>query len=272
VSSDFDSWIAAKAINPVVDRLRRRLPVTAFGVRIGRTPDIARLAKASGHDVIWVDLEHSSIPIDAAVQICATALDLGMTPFVRVPERDYGVVGRLLDGGAAGIMAPRIETPEQAADIVAACRFPPHGHRSAIATVPHVEYRKLSAPVLYDTLNRSVAVKVLIESPLGIANIEAIANVPGVDFIGIGTNDLSAELGVPGEFRHPKVRAAHEAALAGCIRAGKPLAIGGVPDMAYGAELIRMGAAPFLMTAIDTDLLLAAATERVRNFLESIVP
>jgi 2-keto-3-deoxy-L-rhamnonate aldolase RhmA len=136
--------------------------------------------------------------------------------------------------------------------------------------LPYVQYRKLSAPVLYDTMNRSVAVKVLIESALGIANIEAIASVPGVDFVGIGTNDLSAELGVPGEFRHAKVRAAHEAALAGCKRAGKPLAIGGVPDLAYGAELIRMGAAPFLMTAIDTDLLLAAATERVTRALESI--
>ena len=270
MSNDLDPWIAAKASNPVLERLRKRLPVTAFGVRISRTPDIARLAKASGHDVLWVDLEHSSIPIDAAVQICATALDLGMTPFVRVPERDYGVIGRLLDGGAAGIMAPRIETPEQAADIVAACRFPGQGHRSAIATLPYVEYRKLPAPVLYDTVNRSVAVKVLIESALGIANIEAIANVPGIDFIGIGTNDLSAELGVPGEYRHAKVRAAHEAALAGCARAGKPLAIGGVPDLAYGAELIRMGAAPFLMTAIDTDLLLGAATERVKQALQSI--
>ncbi len=270
MSNTPESWTAAATTNPVLDRLRRGLPVTAFGVRISRTPDIARLAKASGHDAIWVDLEHSSIPIDAAVQICATALDIGITPFVRVPERDYGVIGRLLDGGAAGIMAPRIETPEQAADIVAACRFPGQGHRSAIGGLPHLGYRKLPAPVLYDTMNRSVAIKVLIESPLGIANIEAIANVPGIDFIGIGTNDLSAELGVPGEFRHAKVRAAHEAALAGCANAGKPLAIGGVPDLAYGAELIRMGAAPFLMTAIDTDLLLASATERVRQALESI--
>lgn len=58
--------------------------------------------------------------------------------------------------------------------------------------------------------------------------------------------------------------------MAGCLKAGKPLAIGGIPDLAYSAELIRLGAAPFLMTAIDTDLLLAAATERVKKALESI--
>jgi 4-hydroxy-2-oxoheptanedioate aldolase len=261
------------AIAPVcalLQRLRERQPVAALGVRSARTPEIARLAKASGHDLIWVDLEHSSMPIDAAAMICACAHDLGLVALVRVPEHDYGVIGRLLDGGAAGIIAPRIETAEQAAEVVAACRFPPRGHRSAIAQLPTLGYRRLPAEQLNEVCNRDTLVKLLIESPAGIEDLPRILAVPGVDLIGIGANDLSAELGVPGEFRHAKVRAAHEAALAGCLRAGKPLAIGGVPDLVYGAELIRMGAAPFLMTAIDTDLLLAAATERVKKALESI--
>ncbi|QNK69289.1 HpcH/HpaI aldolase family protein [Variovorax sp. PAMC26660] len=256
--------------NLVVSRLLQRLPVAALGIRCSRTPDIARIAKASGHHAIWVDLEHSSIAIDAAVQICAAALDIGLMPFVRVPEREYGVIGRLLDGGAGGIIAPRIETVAQAEDLVAACRFPPLGHRSAIGTLPHVGYRKMTAPDFNAAMNRATAVKVLIESPLGIANIEGIAAVPGIDIVGIGTNDLSAELGVAGDFRHARVRAAHDAALAACLRVGKPLAIGGIADAAYSAELMHRGAAPFLMTGIDTDLLLAAAHERVRLALASL--
>jgi 4-hydroxy-2-oxoheptanedioate aldolase len=55
---------------------------------------------------------------------------------VRVPEREYGAIGRLLDAGASGLIFPRVETAAQAADLAAACRFPPHGHRSAIATLP----------------------------------------------------------------------------------------------------------------------------------------
>ncbi|CAN5494174.1 aldolase/citrate lyase family protein [soil metagenome] len=260
---------AADFTNLVVHRLRQRLPVAALGIRSSRTPDIARIAKASGHHAIWVDLEHSSIPIDAAVQICATALDIGLMSFVRIPEREYGVIGRLLDGGAGGIIAPRIETVAQAEDLVAACRFPPLGHRSAIGTLPHVGYHRMPAAEFNAAMNQATAVKVLIESPLGIENIERIAAVPGIDIMGIGTNDLSAELGVPGDFRHARVRAAHDAALAACLRVGKPLVIGGIADAAYAAELMHRGAAPFLMTAIDTDLLLSAAHERVRLALAS---
>ncbi len=256
--------------NDVVSRLHAGIPVLAFGVRFSRTPDIARLAKASGHHVIWIDLEHSTISIDAAAQICATALDLGLVPFVRIPEREYGVVGRLLDGGAAGIIAPRIETAEQARDLVAACRFPPLGHRSAIASLPHVGYKKMPAATFNEAMNRSTMLKVLIESPLGIENIGEIAAVPGVDFLGIGTNDLSAELGVAGEYQHPLVRSAHDKALQACKKAGKPLAIGGIADAAYSAELIKRGAAPFLMTGIDTDILLSATQIRVKQALESI--
>lgn len=253
--------------NPVLAMLARREPVLALGVRHARTADIARYAKASGHHCLWVDLEHSTMGVDAAAQICAAALDLGLVPLVRVPERDYGVIGRLLDGGALGIIAPRIETAEQAADLVAACRFPPQGHRSAIAALPQSGFRKQAAGELQQEANAMTLLQVLLESPLGIANAEDIAAVPGVDMLAIGTNDLSAELGVPGDFRHPSVRAAHLQALAACDRAGKPLAIGGIADPAYAAELMAQGAAPFLMTGIDSDILLAALHERARQSL-----
>ncbi len=210
------------------------------------------------------------MPIDIAAQLCAAALDLGLAPFVRIPERDYGVVGRLLDGGALGIIAPRVESVGQAQDIIAACRFPPLGHRSAIATLPQMGYRKMDGAHANDTMNRSTVVKILLESPRGIANAADIAALPGVDLLAIGTNDLTAEMGIPGNFRHPEVRKLHEQALAACRRACKPLVIGGIGDLAYSAELIRLGAAPFLFTGIDTDLLLAAARERVERSLASL--
>lgn len=253
----------------LLQKLRDGQAVTALGVRGARTPEIARLARASGHDLIWVDLEHSSMPIDAAASICACAHDLGMVALVRVPEREYGVIGRLLDGGAAGIIAPRIETAEQAADVVAACRFPPLGHRSAIAQLPALGYRRLPAAQVNDISNRHTLVKVLIESPAGIANLPHILAVPGVDLIGIGANDLSAELGVPGDYRHPSMRAALDAAIAACRSAGKPLAIGGIADPAHVAELIAQGSAPFMMTGIDTEILLSSATERVQRAMSA---
>jgi 2-keto-3-deoxy-L-rhamnonate aldolase RhmA len=260
-------WLVARA---AVERLTQGLPVLALGIRGSRTPDIARIARSSGHHALWVDLEHSAMPIDAAAQICAAAVDLGLASFVRIPEREYGVIGRLLDGGALGIIAPRIETAEEAQEIVEACRFPPLGHRSAIATLAHVGFQKLPPVRLYQTLNQATVVKVLIESPRGIENIAAIAALPGVDIVGIGTNDLTSEMGVAGQFRHPDVRAAHQSAITACQRAQKPLAIGGVGDVAYAAELIRLGAAPFLFTGIDSDLLLVAAGDRVSQALVSL--
>jgi 2-keto-3-deoxy-L-rhamnonate aldolase RhmA len=254
----------------VVERLTQGIPVAALGVRGSRTAEIARIARSSGHHAIWVDLEHSTMPIDTAALICAAALDLGLAPFARIPEREYGVIGRLLDGGVLGIIAPRIESAEAAQDIVAACRFPPFGHRSAIATLAHLDFQKMPMAQFNQTLNQATVVKILLESPRGIENAEAIAAVPGVDIVGIGTNDLTAEMGVEGQYRHPDVRKAHETAISACRRAQKPLAIGGIGDLAYAAELIRLGAAPFMFTGIDTDLLLAAARDRVSQALASL--
>jgi 4-hydroxy-2-oxoheptanedioate aldolase len=260
-------WLVARAL---VERLNQRIPVAALGIRGARSADIARIARSSGHHAIWVDLEHSTMPIDTAALICAAALDLGLAPFARIPEREYGVIGRLLDGGVLGIIAPRVETVAEAQDIIAACRFPPLGHRSAIATLAHVNFEKMSASQFNQTMNQATVVKILLESPLGIENAEAIAALPGVDIVGIGTNDLAAEMGVPGQFRHADVRKAHEAAISACQRAGKPLAIGGIADIAYASELIRLGAAPFLFTGIDTDLLLAAARDRISQVMASL--
>jgi 4-hydroxy-2-oxoheptanedioate aldolase len=267
MQDDKAPWLVARGI---VERLGQGVPVAALGVRTSRTADIARIARSSGHHAIWVDLEHSTMPIDTAALICSAALDLGLAPFARVPEREYGVIGRLLDGGVLGIIAPRIETVEEAQDIVAACRFPPLGHRSAVATLAHLDFQKMPAQQFNDELNRATVVKILLESPRGIDNAEAIASLPGVDIVGIGTNDLTAEMGFPGQFRHPDVRKAHEFAIAACKRARKPLAIGGIADVAYAVELIRLGAAPFMFTGIDTDLLLSAARERLSVALATL--
>src|SRR5260370_18467430 len=102
---DRASWLVARAM---VERLTRGVPAVALGVRSSRTADIARVARSSGHHAIWVDLEHSTMPIDTAALICAAALDLVLATFARIPELEYGVIIRLLEGGVLGIIAPRV--------------------------------------------------------------------------------------------------------------------------------------------------------------------
>ena len=138
-----------------------------LGIRGARTTDIARVAASTGHHAVLVDLEHSTMSLDVAAAICSAAHDLGLVPFVRTPEREYGAIGRLLDGGAEGIVAPRIETAEEAATVVGACRFPPRGQRSQLASVPSLGMRPTPAKTLNPLLDEATLVQILIETPRG---------------------------------------------------------------------------------------------------------
>ena len=92
-------------MNAFLDRLRGSDPVLMLAIRSSRTADVVRIAKSTGHHAVMVDLEHSTMPLDVAAALCATAGDLGLFSFVRVQEREYGALGRLLDCGAQGIIA-----------------------------------------------------------------------------------------------------------------------------------------------------------------------
>src|SRR5580658_6030755 len=144
--------------NAVLRKLAQGEPLLSLGIRNARTAEIVRMAKTAGYGIVWIDLEHSSISIDCAVQISATAADLGLEAWVRVPEREYGVIGRLLDGGVTGIVAPRVETAEEAQQIVTAARFPPRGYRSQIAHLPQVGYRKLPAAEMMVAADRATTI------------------------------------------------------------------------------------------------------------------
>ncbi len=247
--------------------LRAGRPQLVLGVRISRSTDVIRIAKSTGHHGIMIDLEHSTMSIDTAATLCTTADDLGLTAFVRIPENDYGVIGRLLDGGAHGIVVPRVETAEQAELLAGACRFPPRGHRSQTAQLPQLGMVPTRSTELAPVVDRATIVKVLLESPRGIENAAAIAAVDGIDIIGIGANDLTAELGIPGQYDDPQVKDAARAVWAAVESAGKIGMIGGISGTAILAEYLAMGLSPFLLTGTDSDLLFDGAQSRVERWL-----
>ena len=217
-------------------------------------------------NLIWIDLEHSSMSVDCAAQLAATTTDLGMISWVRVPEREYGVIGRLLDCGANGIISPKIETAQGARDAVAACRFPPLGQRSALAILPQYGYVRMPAADLTRRANEDVVLQVLLESRKGIENADEIAAVEGVDILGIGTNDLTADFGRPGEVRSPEVMAACRTVAEAARRHGKLAVIGGVGDPQHWRELLDIGFAPLVFAGIDTDLIAAALDQRAADW------
>jgi 2-keto-3-deoxy-L-rhamnonate aldolase RhmA len=254
--------------NHFLNRVAEGSLVLMLGIRSARSADVVRIAAASGHHAVMVDLEHSTMSIDQAAQLCCVAADLGMTPLVRVPEREYGNIGRLLDGGAHGVVFPRIETVEEAMTASRACRFPPRGQRSAVSTVPQAGMRPTKAPELAPLLDELTVVQVLIETPEGVANADAIAAIDGVDSICIGANDLTAELGIPGSYGEQQFLDAVAKVAEACKRHAKPLQVGGVADLDLVASFLRSGVSALMLTGTDTDLLFAAASRRVSELTQ----
>ena len=257
------AWATDEA--PMLAALRTGVPQYMLGVRSGRTAEVVRIAKSTGHHCVMIDLEHSAMSVETAAALCGAASDLGLTALVRVPEREYGMIGRLLDSGAHGIIAPRVETAEEASLIADACRFPPLGHRSQLAMVPAFGMVPTPAAVLNPVLNRQTILKVLIESPRGVQNAPEIAAVPGVDILGVGANDFTSELGVPGDYRDQAFHAGVAAVAEAARDAGKLSMVGGVGDAAIMAELMSLGLCPMYLTGMDTDLLFQGARDRLQR-------
>jgi len=263
-----DPQAVAGGRNPFLDRLRDGELTLMLGIRSSRTADVVRIAREAGYHAVMIDLEHSTMPLDVAAQLCATAGDLGLTPFVRVPEQDYGTIGRLLDGGAQGIIAPRIDTADQARAVALACRFAPRGQRSQLATVPQFGLRPTPASIMNPALDRATIVQTLIETPAGVASADAIAQLDGVDMLAIGANDLTAELGVPGRYDDPRVRDAVATAARACQRHGKLLMVGGIADLAILDDLAPLGVCPLQLAGTDTELLFTGAAARAGKFAQ----
>ncbi len=235
----------------------------ALGVilRQARTVDIAGIMKSCGYDWLFLDLEHNSMDLDTAVQIAVAALGAGIAPVARVPAGQLWMATRFLDGGGLGIVVPHVDTPEEAHRIAQALRYPPLGHRSVAGGLPHFGYAKVGLAETCAAINAATLVVVMLETPTAIANAAAIAAVPGIDSLLIGTNDLAMELGIPGGFGDERIVAAYQAVCDACRMQGKFAGVGGVADEALLRRYIGMGVR-LVLPGSDLAFMVTAASER----------
>ena len=237
-------------------------------MRIARSVEIAPLAARWGYDWLFLDLEHSSMPLQVAADISIAALGNGVAPLARVSRRDYVTAARILDAGAWGVLMAHVETGEDAAEMVAELRFPPLGHRSVSYAMAQLGYPSLTATDAAAQFDREATLVAMIESRQAVANAEAIAAVPGVDALFVGANDLSMDLGVAGEFGHDEIAAACVRVVDACRRHGKWPALGGV----YAEPLLRryvgMGMS-MVLGGTDMALLTQSAQQRVAMIRET---
>ena len=239
-----------------------------FGVAHLRTSGTPMLAAASGHDWIFIDCEHSAFSIQEATQLCLAALPTGITPILRVCADAIDEGTRALDNGALGIVVPHVDTAKQAKRIADAFHYPPMGHRSWGGSPAVYGYQPPTPAEAQAALNAEILTVVMIESPEGVANADAIAAVEGVDVLLMGTSDLTAELGIAGQIGHPKVVAAYEKVIKACRKHGKFAGMGGVYDKEHAARYIGMGA-QFLLSGNDHNYLMAGASARA-EFLRGL--
>lgn len=198
-----------------------------FSVRQIRSVDIALAAKAAGYDCLYIDMEHSGISVADTGQICVTSLAVGIAPFVRVPAGSLDVAAQVLDLGAMGIIAPHISGPEDAKRMVDCCKYPPVGHRSNSSSIPQQYLSPKPLLKVQEQINEETMVFAMIESRDGLQNVEAIAAVDGVDCLLVGSSDLTAELGIPGQFDNDILIKAFEKICAAAKKHGKHVSLGG---------------------------------------------
>ncbi|HVS15874.1 MAG TPA: aldolase/citrate lyase family protein [Thermoanaerobaculia bacterium] len=235
---------------PDLPRLLQRLRAGEPALGVWSVLDsTATIEAISSLPVDWVTLdgEHGLIAAGACLPQLQ-AVRPPVTALVRLPAADPALAARVLDAGADGIVVPRVESAEQAAAMVAACRYPPAGRRGI---GPHraAGYGTRAADYLAHA-NERVAVVVQIESRAALERRAEIVGVEGLAAALIGPNDLAASLGRFGQLDHPEVEEAIGEVLAACRAAGLPAAI----YCRSGADARARIAQGFAMVNVTSDL------------------
>lgn len=158
----------------------------------------------SGAHSVTVDLQHGMLGFSDALAMLQAISATPATPMVRVPSLDPAQIMKLLDAGAYGVICPMISTPEQAAELVAACRYPPTGKRS-FGPSRGLLY---GGPDYIAKADETVMVIPMIETAQAVDQIADILDVDGIDMIYLGPNDLAFELDGHVGFPRPKSEAA----------------------------------------------------------------
>lgn len=186
-----------------------------------REPEVVELIGQAGYDGVFIDMEHTGFDLRDVQMMLLAAERYGITAMVRTPGFDPAFILRLLDMGVPGIYLPHITSVETARQAVAAVRYSPLGDRGVIGFCRAAGYGQTPLMEHMEQSNREVMLTVMIEDADALDDIEAIADVDGIDLIAPAPSDLSASLGVAGHPDHPKLVAAMERIMGAVRKRGK---------------------------------------------------
>lgn len=228
----------------------------------------AEIAGHAGYDVLLIDHEHSPYDFESALHCMNAARGTAAETWVRIPANDQAYVKRILDCGADGIMCPMINSAEDAARLVSYCRYAPRGVRGFAPTVCRYNSYGYRREEYSRRIDQDLAIMVQVETQIAVDNAAQIAAVEGVDIVFVGPADLSASLGVPGQFAHPQLMAAFDQVERATRAAGKVLGTMLMPGQ-EAASLIARGY-DFIVTGVDLALMRSGMESQTKTFRDTL--
>lgn len=248
-----------------LNQLRRTLaegPATLGYLVTMPSVQLVQALARTGVDWLMIDTEHAPIGIESVAAMIAATGGTPATPLVRVPGVRPELVKPVLDCGALGVVFPQVSTREEAEATVQAVRYAPAGRRGYGPTyaalrwaLPNLEYLKVA--------NEAVLNIVLIESRAGVDALDEILSVSGLDVVAVARGDLSENLGVAGQFEHPRLREVVAKAEAK-ILAHPEVALGGIAFSADEARAMIARGYRFIVLGSDAGLISGAAQRLVQ--------
>jgi 4-hydroxy-2-oxoheptanedioate aldolase len=225
----------------VLDKLKHGK--VAFGTCLHLPePAIFEMTAALSFDAIWLDLEHHAPSVVQAQELIRAARAGGPVDIVVRPGKgEFMRMGRLLEAGAHGIMYPRCESPEEAAEVVRWAKFAPIGERGFDGAGADSDYMAHSMGEYLRRANSNTFIIVQVEDQRSVERCDQLIQVPGVDMLMLGPADLSVLIGRPGEIDHPTIVDAQRRVAAAAKAAGKHWASTST-SIDHARKLVQMGA------------------------------
>lgn len=230
------------------------------------TPGVAQILKLAGCEYVIYDMEHAGFSIEQLKTQVAHCRGLGVAPMVRVPRGEYQFLARALDVGAQGVMVPMVDSVEEARHIVESTHYPPKGRRGAAFGFAHDDYQPGDPKAKMRAADNRNLIIAQIETERGLAEVEEIAALDGIDCLWLGHFDMTNFLGIPGQFDHPDYIAAIKRIVAAGRKHGKALGFMAADQSwarqyrQYGFNMIASGTDQGILMA-GVDNILAAVRE-----------
>lgn len=226
-------------------------------------PYSAEICATAGFHWLLIDGEHAPNDVRSILAQLQAVAPHASHPVARAVNGDPALIKQLLDIGVMNLLVPMVDTPEQAAALVAATRYPPQGIRGVGAAVARASRWDARRDYL-ETANDDCCLLVQAETVAALGNLERICAVDGVDGVFIGPADLAASMGHLGRPGHPQVQAAIETAIKTIVASGKAAGTLTV-DTALAQRYLELGAS-FVAVGIDVTLLAQGTRQLAREF------